>query len=68
MAEPVEPENAFRMSKPHLDLFALAVRLLEGFRIGQRTDMIAHIFVDVTGNFAHDRRRAFGLIVLQNSG
>lgn len=49
------------MSKTHLDLFALAVRLLEGFRIGQRTDMIGHIFVDVTGNFAHDRRRAFGL-------
>jgi hypothetical protein len=49
------------MRKPHLDLFALAARLLEGFRIGQRTDTIAHIFVDVAGNFPHDRRRAFGL-------
>ena len=59
--KPVEPENAFHMGKPHLDFFALAARLLEGFRIGQRTDTIAYIFVEVAGNFTHDRRRAFGL-------
>jgi hypothetical protein len=33
--------------KSHLDLLALAPRLLEGFRIGQRTDTIPHVFVEV---------------------
>jgi hypothetical protein len=37
------------MGKPHLDFFALAARLLGGFRIGQRTDTIAYIFVEVAG-------------------
>jgi len=31
------------MRKSHLDLLALAARLLEGFRIGQPTDSIPHI-------------------------
>ena len=58
----VEPENAFHMRKSHLDLLALAARLLEGFRIGQRTDTITDIFVEVAGDFAHDRRRALRLL------
>src|SRR6202012_2823415 len=49
------------MGKPHLDLLALAARLLEGFRTGQRTDAIAHIFVEVPGDFADDCRRALWL-------
>jgi hypothetical protein len=49
------------MGKPHLDLFALAARLLEGFRIGERADAITHIFVEVAGDFADDRRRALWL-------
>jgi hypothetical protein len=51
------------MRKPHLDL-ALAARLLEGFRIGQRTDTITHIFVEVACDFARDRRRALRLQLL----
>ena len=57
----IEPENAFHMSKSHLDFLTLAARLLEGFRIGQRTDTITHILVEVAGDFAHDRRRALRL-------
>jgi hypothetical protein len=57
----VEPENAFHMGKPHLDLLALAARLLEGFGIGQRANAIAHILVEVAGDFADDRRRALWL-------
>jgi len=38
------------MRKSYLDLLALAARLLEGFRIGQRTDAITHIFVEVAGD------------------
>jgi hypothetical protein len=44
--------------KSHLYLLAFAARLLEGFGIGQCTDTIAYIFVEVAGNFARDRRRA----------
>ena len=40
------------MGKSHLDLLALAARLLEGFRIGQRTDTITHILVEIAGDFA----------------
>jgi hypothetical protein len=57
----VEPENPFHMRKSHLDLLPLAARLLEGLCIGQCTDMIAHIFVEVAGDFAHDRRRTLRL-------
>jgi len=46
------------MRKPHLDLLTLAARLLEGFRTGHRTDTITHIFVEVAGDFARDRRPA----------
>ena len=49
------------MRKSHLDLLPLAARLLEGFRIGQRTDTITHIFVEVACDFARDRRRALRL-------
>ena len=59
--QPVEPENLFHVRKSHLDLLALAARLLEGFRIGQRTDTITHIFVKVAGNFAHGCGRALRL-------
>ena len=59
--KPVEPENSLHMRKSHLDLLALAARLLEGFRIGQRADAITHIFVEVAGEFAHWRRRALRL-------
>jgi hypothetical protein len=51
--EPVEPENPFHMRKSHFNLFALTTRLLEGFRIGQGTDTISHIFVEVAGDFTH---------------
>ena len=56
--QPVEPEDAFHVGEPHLDLLALATRLLERLRIGQRADAIAHILVEVAGNFTDDRRRA----------
>ena len=59
--KPFEPEDSFHVCKSHLDLLALAARLLEGCRIGQRTDTIPHIFVEVAGDFAHDRRRALRL-------
>jgi hypothetical protein len=44
------------MGKPHLDLLALAARLLEGFRTGQRADAIAHILIEIAGDFARNRR------------
>ena len=59
--EPVEPENALHMRKSHLNFLALAARLLKGVCISQRADAIAHIFVEVAGYFAHDRRRALRL-------
>ena len=59
--KPFEPEDSFHVCKSHLDLLSLAARLLECFRIGQRTDTIPHIFVEVAGDFAHDRRRALRL-------
>ena len=40
------------MRKSHLNLLALTAGLLEGFRIGQGTDTISHIFVEVAGDFA----------------
>ena len=48
-SKPIEPEDALHMCKPHLDLLALPTRLLEGLRIGQRTDMITHILIEVGG-------------------
>src|SRR6478609_5159830 len=59
--EPVEPENALHVRKSHLNLLALATGLLEGFRIGQGADPISHIFVEVAGDLAHDRRGALRL-------
>ena len=44
------------MGKPHLDLFALAARLPEGFCISQRTDAVPDIFIEVSRDFADDRR------------
>ena len=40
------------MRKPHLDLFAFPMGLLEGVRVGQRAAAIAHILVEVAGDFA----------------
>jgi hypothetical protein len=45
------------MRKSHLDLLALAARLLEGFRIGQLTDTITRIL----GNFPYSMERRDGL-------
>ena len=49
------------MGKPHLDLLALAVRLLEGFRISQRTNAVPDLFIEVPRDFASDRRGALWL-------
>jgi hypothetical protein len=46
------------MREPHLDFFALPAGLLEGVRIGQCADAIAHILVEVAGDFAHSCRGA----------
>jgi hypothetical protein len=56
--KPVEPESSLHTRKSHLDLLALPARLLESFRIGQPTDTITYILVEIAGNFAHDRRGA----------
>ena len=40
------------MRKPHLDLFAFPMGLLEGVRVGQSADAIANILVEVAGDFA----------------
>jgi hypothetical protein len=34
---------------------------LEGFRAGQRANVITHILVEIAGDLAHDRRRALWL-------
>src|SRR5664280_3003641 len=47
--------------QPHLDLLALAVRLLEGLCVGQYADAVTHILIEIAGDLAHDRRRALGL-------
>src|SRR5436190_22184720 len=54
-SEPVEPEDALHMRKPHLNLLSLAARLLEGFRLGEGPDTIAHILIDVSRDLAHRR-------------
>jgi hypothetical protein len=59
-AKPVEPEDALHMRKSHLDLFALAARLLEGLGVGQRPDAVAHILVDISCDLANDRCRTLG--------
>ena len=59
--ETVEPENPLHVRKSHLNLFALAAGLLKGFCIGQGTDTISHIFVEVAGDLAHGRGRALRL-------
>ncbi len=53
-SKPVEFENAPHVSKPHLDLLALPAGLLEGFRIGQRTDVLTHLFMKIRDHFAHN--------------
>src|SRR5580704_6405151 len=58
--KPVEPEDALHMRKSHLDLFALAARLLEGLGVGQRPDAVAHILVDISCDLANDRCRTLG--------
>ena len=40
------------MREPHLDLLALAPRLLEAFGAGERTGNVSGVFMDVARNFA----------------
>lgn len=42
------------MRKSHLNLLALTAGLPEGFRIGQGTDTIPDVFVEVACDFARD--------------
>ena len=49
------------MRKPHLDFLALAVRLLEGFCVGQCAEAVTHILIEIAGDLAHGRRRTLGL-------
>jgi len=37
--------------EPHLDLLALAARALESFGAGGRTNLLAHVLVDVAQDF-----------------
>ena len=46
------------MGKPHLDLLALAARLLEGLRVGESANVVSHVLVDVSGYLAAGARRA----------
>jgi hypothetical protein len=52
-SKPAEPMDALHVRKSHLDLLALARRLLEGHRVGQGTDAVAHILVDTSYDLAH---------------
>jgi hypothetical protein len=45
--------------KLRFDLFAFAARLLERRRIGERTETVAHILIDISRDLARNRRRAF---------
>src|ERR1700745_2532895 len=58
--KPVEPENPFHMRKSYLNLLSLTAGLLEGFHIGQSTDTISHIFVEVAGDFTALRDHELG--------
>jgi hypothetical protein len=60
-SKPIEFENALHVGKPHLDLLALSAGLLERLCIAQRTDVLTHLFIEVTSQFAHDCRRALRL-------
>jgi hypothetical protein len=53
------------MGEPHLDLLALPAGLLEGFRVGQRTDVLTHLFIKITSHFAHN---CAGALRLQGAG
>jgi hypothetical protein len=59
--KPVEPENPFHVAN-RISTFLRSRRdCWKGCRIGQRTDTIPHIFVEVAGDFSRDRRRALRL-------
>jgi hypothetical protein len=48
------------MRKSYLNLLSLTAGLLEGFHIGQSTDTISHIFVEVAGDFTALRDHELG--------
>src|SRR5665213_1281396 len=48
-SKPVEPEDTLHVRKPHLDFLALAVRLLEGFCVGQCAEAVTHILIEIAG-------------------
>ena len=49
------------MREPHLDLLAFAARLLEGFSVGERTNMVSLILVDIARDLASVGRRTLWL-------
>ncbi len=58
--KPIEPEDALHMRKAHFDFLALPTRLVEGLGVGQRADLITDLLVEIAGDLARDRCRAFG--------
>jgi len=52
-AEPTKPQDAFEMSKQHLNRLAMAARSLESLGLGQGTSNVASILVHI----AHDPAR-----------
>ena len=45
------------MREPHLDFLAFAARLLKGFSVGERTNMVSRILVDIARDLASVGRR-----------
>jgi hypothetical protein len=51
-SKPTEPQDALQVCKPHLDLLALAPRLLEALGASERPGDVSGMLVDVARNLA----------------
>jgi hypothetical protein len=62
--KPPKPQDAFEMSKQHLDRLAMTARSLESLGLGQGTSNVASILVYI----AHDPARGHIGTALRRSG
>src|SRR3954467_8438598 len=51
-SKPTEPQDALQVCKPHLDLLALAPRLLEALGASERPGNVSRVFMDVARDLA----------------
>jgi hypothetical protein len=51
-SKPTKPQDALKVCEPHLDLLALAPRLLEALGASERSGDVSAVFMDVARNLA----------------